>query len=236
MFTKELIQAISNWQRGGDSRQKARRGKVLKEVSLALPVEFRSTQSACFRQIGLNEPNLLNLGVHYGLPESISSWTEDEAVAKEFKGGVPSQGGDYIGVIFRFHPPQSNVIINLSRLLDDPDFLAGVDQWKSEIDGFSSGLGRYGNSQKEVVMEVSELPLDSIYAWGGFTRTRSQLKRMLEESLGLSVTEQAFDSLMVGAGHQIGQYWMKTPDAIARIADVLKYHADRVKRLVEKRS
>lgn len=236
MVTKELIQAISNWQRGGDARQKARRGQALKEIASTLPDVFRSTQSTCFRQIGLNEPNLLNLGTHYVLPESISAWTEDEGIAKEFKGGVPSLGGEYIGVIFRFHPQQSNVVINLSRLLDDPDFLTGVDQWKGVIDGFSSGLGRYGNSQKEVVMEVSELPLDSIYAWGGFTRTHSQLKRMLEESLGLPITEQEFNVLMVGVGHQIGQYWMKAPDAIARLGDALQYHAKRVNKFVAKTS
>ena len=227
MFTKELVQAISDWQRGGCAAQKQRRGERLKQAASSIPAVFRKTDGECYRQIALDEPNLRNLGTSLQLPEAISAWTEDEAVARDFKGGGPPQRGGYTGVIFRVCPKQENVVINLNRLLRDADFLECIEKWKHSIDGFSVGFGRYGNTQKEVVLELSELPLDSIHAWGGFSSTREQLKGMVESSFGNEISDARFDELFAAAGIQIGQYWMKTPDAIFRLGESLKLHANR---------
>jgi hypothetical protein len=232
MFTKELIQAICNWQRGGDARQKARRGDLLKAEASKLPQEFRTSESTCYRQIALDDPNLRNLGTKFQLPETISSWSESERVAEDLKGGVPAKGGGYIGVIFRLRPDESEVVVNLGKLFRNEDFVREVIELKSEIDGFALGIGKYWDTQHEVVIEKSTLPLDTLHAWGGFSSDREKLKCMLSESLGVSITDDQFDDLMKESGQKIGQYWMKTPAAVARVAEALKHHADRVNRLI----
>ena len=40
MFTRELLQAVSDWQRGGDDRQKSRRGECLKALAENLDQHF----------------------------------------------------------------------------------------------------------------------------------------------------------------------------------------------------
>jgi hypothetical protein len=232
MFSKALIQAISDWQRGGAPKQKARRGTTLKNAARDLPQEFRTSETICYRQIALDDPNLRNLGTNYHLPETISSWTESEIVAEEFKGGVPANGNGYVGVIFKFCPAENEVVVNLAKLFQSAEFVREVNNLRSQIDGFDLGIGRYWDTQHEVLIEKSTLPLDSLHAWGGFTRDRERLKDMLSFSLGVVVADEQFDHLMAEAGLQIGQYWMKTPSAVARLAEALKHHADRVNKLI----
>jgi hypothetical protein len=92
VFTRELIQAASDWQRGGSHRQKVRRGRHLKVVAAALPERFRSCGVACFRQEAHQNDRIWQLLADNHLPEAIASWTTDLKVAKALKGGVPPQG------------------------------------------------------------------------------------------------------------------------------------------------
>jgi hypothetical protein len=54
----ELLQAISDWQRGGSPRQKQRRGQRLKAAAAALDPKFRSCGLCVFRQIALAKGSL----------------------------------------------------------------------------------------------------------------------------------------------------------------------------------
>jgi len=123
MFTKELIQAISNWQQGGDTKLKQSREATLKAEAEKLPKEFRQPAN-CFRKIALNGRSLMYLGTHIQLSEMISSWTLDVEVAKKFKRGVPS--GPWQGVIFSTTPAPSEVILNLPSLFANDDFCTAV--------------------------------------------------------------------------------------------------------------
>jgi hypothetical protein len=49
-FTRDCVQAVNDWQHGGDHRQKVRRGEKLKQEALVLPREFRPCDALCFRQ------------------------------------------------------------------------------------------------------------------------------------------------------------------------------------------
>jgi len=55
MFTRELIQAVNDWQRGGSPKQKAARALRLKKEAAALPGQFRQCALCCFRQITLEK-------------------------------------------------------------------------------------------------------------------------------------------------------------------------------------
>src|SRR5260370_975565 len=98
MFTRDLIQAVSDWQRGGSPRQKAARGLKLKAEAATLPDQFRQCSSSCFRQIALPKGSVWQLADTLELPETISSWTVSLDVARTFKNGVPPPGSQ--GVIF----------------------------------------------------------------------------------------------------------------------------------------
>jgi hypothetical protein len=52
-LTLELLQAVSNWQRGGNAAQNKRRGQKLKAICASLPQEYRTCSLCCFRQVAL---------------------------------------------------------------------------------------------------------------------------------------------------------------------------------------
>src|ERR1700677_2875515 len=49
-FTLQLLQAINDWQRGGDHKQKVKRGAKLKQFAAGLPEKFRTCSATCYRQ------------------------------------------------------------------------------------------------------------------------------------------------------------------------------------------
>jgi len=92
IFTRDLVQAVSDWQRGGSHDQKVKRGQRLKAVATLLPDHFRACTTTCFRQEAHEKGRVWQLLADNHLPETIASWTTDIAIAKAFKGGVPPAG------------------------------------------------------------------------------------------------------------------------------------------------
>lgn len=223
MFTKELIQAISDWQRGGSQIQKRRRGQVLKQQAAKLPGKYK-TPTRCFRQIALKNEGLQHLGTQYQLPETISAWTKSENVARDFKGGVP-QPGEYLAVIFSLTPKREDIIVDIDALFTEPDFVQAVEQHSKKIDGFGFGMGRYGNSQYEVVIEMDRVPLNTLYAWGGYS---SSLESLAGKLIGHAPNEgelNVIKNLMEHLGIKPGAYWLTTPEALARMEQRLIFQA-----------
>jgi hypothetical protein len=178
-FTPDLLQAISDWQRGGDSKQIKRRGEKLKELCAGLPDEYRSAPSACFRQLALQKASVWDLIAKDFLPERISSWTLDSNVAKAFKGGVPPDG--WQGVVLSIKAPPNGVIVNLWKLYKTCEFLDALDHHKHAISGFSEGAGRYCGTQCEIVIEVDAVSQDDIYSLGGYSSGFDDLVRQATE-------------------------------------------------------
>jgi len=111
-FNLPFLQAIRDWQRGGDATQNLCRGQRLKEV--CAPREFLGLAFwGCFRQIALGKRSVWDLIGGNRLAEKVSSWTLDVEVAKEFKNGVPPEGQGYQRVIFFVKPSPGSVIVNL---------------------------------------------------------------------------------------------------------------------------
>ena len=226
LFTKELIQAISDWQRGGDAKQKKRRGEALKAEAVKLPEKFRSTRAECFRQIALDGKHLIRLGCEYQLFETLSSWTKSKCVAKDFKGGVPPEG--WQGVIFNIKPTEECVILDISSLFDDAEFVGALGKFRNEIVGISDGIGKYGSSQYEVVIEIENLPLESLAFWGGYSSSEHELATIWYDHEPDQDEIERFRSLMIEADAQVGPRWLSGEEAVERVNEKLKYHSKRL--------
>jgi hypothetical protein len=60
-FSLETLQAVSDWQRGGDKKQNSRRGIKLKEMCRSLSDKYRTCSLCCFRQIALPKGGVRDL-------------------------------------------------------------------------------------------------------------------------------------------------------------------------------
>lgn len=208
MFDIEILQAINDWQRGGDARQKRRRGKRLKEVASGLPREFRHTALCCFRQVALDKRYVWKLHDSLHLTETISSWTLATDIAKVFKGGVPPEGQGFQGIIFEIVPPTDSVIINLDALYRDSAFRNACEVLRSQLNGYADGIGKYGDSQSEVVLQIKSLPISAIYAYGGHSSSKEVIARQL---FGHEPSEEEwsmFDRWLEASPRKLGPYWI----------------------------
>lgn len=217
----QLLQAVSDWQRGGDPKQNLRRGKALKAACASLPEQYRTSPLASFRQVGLEKGSVWDLIGENSLSEKVSSWTFDIEVAKAFKSGVPPDGQGYQGVIFCINPPPSSrVIVNLRELYKNPEFCTAMDENKSTIVRFSEGAGRYWDSQSEVVLEIDAVSQEDIYSLGGHSSPFEQLVALAAElTYGRQPTPKEVKELLLRAEHireQAGPMWL-TPEATKRV-------------------
>src|SRR5260370_592044 len=127
-FSRQFVQAVSDWQKGGVATKK---GPRIKEVMPPLAEKFLSCNLPCYRQEAHDKGRTWQLIADNQLPERIAAWTTDFMVARTFKGGVPPSGLQ--GVIFKIIPPHGSVVLNLSELYRDPDFFAAIKQFSGDI-------------------------------------------------------------------------------------------------------
>lgn len=227
-FSLELLQAVSDWQRGGDAKQNIRRGQALKNACLSLPQEYRTCNLCCFRQVGLPKGGVWKLIGEDRLSEKISSWSLDIEVVKGFKGGVHPEGQGYQGIILCVLPKAANVIGNLQELYRDRAFTEALEQHKTDIAGYHDGAGRYGNTQSEVVLEVSSVTQDEIYSMGGHS---SEFDKLVDEAAkliyGREATPEKRQAVMLKVEHLrsvAGPDWLSV-EATQRVLMRMKPHA-----------
>lgn len=105
VFTRDLIQAVSDWQQKSKNRkQRYKRALALQEQCAKLPENYRQTNFACYRQMALGNQGVWKLLGVQTLDEQVSSWTLDMAVAKTLFGGVPEADTVLREVIFADSP------------------------------------------------------------------------------------------------------------------------------------
>lgn len=225
-FTTAFIQAVSDWQRGGDSRQKQRRGARLKELSAEIDERFRQCGLVTYRQIALEKGSIWNLVAERDLPETVSAWTLSPAIAKIFKGGVPPDG--WQGVIVALKPPAGSVVLNLDAIYRSTEFLAALDRDKGLITGYADGAGRYGGTQSEVILEIESLGSSDIYALGGYSADRDTLIRMMFSSEPTPELVRWFDENSRKAGVEPGPMWLEG-DPLQRVMKRMQPHIERLK-------
>jgi len=225
IFSLTLLQAVSDWQRGGDAKQKKRRGQALKVACASLPIKYRSCALICFRNIALPKGGVWDLIGEDRLDETISAWTPDITVAKVIKGGVPPDKQGLQGVILGIYPAPENIIVNLWALYTDPAFVAALDSHKAEIIGYHDGAGRFGNDQREVVLEIASVTQQDIYSLGGHS---SPFEDLVEQAAwdihGRIPTSHERNALLLSAEEvrtEAGPHWL-CPDATQRVLERLK--------------
>jgi len=211
MFSRELLQAISDWQQGGSPAEKATRGQALAQLAAGLPRRYREVAGPCYRKVALTDKHAFELGVVYKLPETVSGWTLDIEIAKQFKKGVPPAG--WRGVIFDFRPTPEQVVINLDAVYQDPAFCDSCAREKSHLTGYALGIGKYKNSQREVVLRLHEVEISNIFAIGGFIADES-IDSLVQECLGRSFEEaeaREFESATARSRGLSNQWWLQGP-------------------------
>ncbi len=178
MFTLDLLQAINDWQAGGFDNRKKELAERLSETSRDLPSTFKIMDKPCLRRIDLLGKFILQIGINLELPETYSSWTFDEIVAQGFYEGVPPK--NYTGVIFKLTPDNNNydVILNLDLLYSDKNFLEFIEINKHNIANYNEGIGRFSNSEKEIILKVDTLRIEQIWAYGGYRSSPEKLAEM----------------------------------------------------------
>jgi len=207
MFSLSLLQSINDWQIGGSPSVKGKRGKILQKEFSQLPDEYRICYFSCFRKIDLEKGILWKLADDLLLPETISAWTIETSIAQKFKGGVPASGIQ--AIIFTLQPTDAIcVVANLSKIYRDQEFLNAVEKNKNNIKNFELGIGRWGNSQAEVVMEVKNITIDNIYEMGGFSSSREKLVKELYGSNPTKLHYADFDFLVGVNSIDIGGGWV----------------------------
>lgn len=240
LFDLPLLQAISDWQRGGDPKQNLRRGQTLKAACAGLPDEYKTSLLQCFRQIALPKNGVWDLIGVNRLAEKISSWTLDLEVAKGFKNGVPHADQGYQGVIFSISPRPHNTIVNLDKLFRLEAFQSAIGRLKPQIIGFGEGMGRYMGTQCEVVLEVSSIFQDDIYSLGGHSSDFDDLVRIAElEIFGGTASADQRETLLLKEEPlraKVGPKWLSV-DATKRVLLKIKPAAEmlrEVKRVQKK--
>jgi hypothetical protein len=226
MFQREFLQAVSDWQRGGDEHQKTRRAQRLLVEAEKIDERFRRCNFVCFRQMALDKPGLWKLLAEERLPERISAWTVELRIAKTFKGGVPPEG--WQGVIFVATPPPDSVILNLDSLYRCPEFQAALQRESHSITGFADGAGRYGNSQAEVIISTESLDTQNVYALGGYSSDRDTLIRMMFGEEPTSALIAWFEEQKARAGVELGPMWLED-EPLQRVLTRMRPHVERLR-------
>ena len=72
-FSIEFLQAVNDWQRGGDAKQNRKRGESLRSQCRSLPETFRESPLVCHRQIALPKSGVWDLIGAGKLTEKVSS-------------------------------------------------------------------------------------------------------------------------------------------------------------------
>jgi hypothetical protein len=110
------------------------------------------------------------------------------------------------------------VVLNLTALFADRDFRTAVETHKLTIDGYHDGIGRWHDSQHEVVLELGNLHQASIYSYGGFSSNREMLAELHLQRKPTSEDLAEFDRLAQKAGISPGEWWLSETGTRAVLA------------------
>lgn len=231
MFTLKLLQAINDWQNEGIGINKSIIAERIKANAENLHKKFSTLNAKCYRRVDLVGKYTLEIGLNMKLPETTSSWTFQKSVAQNFMGGVPQVG--YQGVIFELNPSDDNfeVIINLDELYNDPEFVNACEENKDKITNYNEGIGRYGNCENEIILEVKQLHLNQLWAYGGFSAPRAVLARMYFGHDANPSELAMFDALVKQANITIGGNWVTGTEKDR----LVQFHIDKAKELTSKK-
>lgn len=207
LFSLPLLQAVNDWQRKGVGSKKKAIAERLVALRDELPNHARKASIKCYRRIAIPKEDLWKLATRYELPETYSAWSIDYEVTAVIHGGVPNVGKH--GFIFGFRPPKEAVIVNLHALYKDTKFKRSCRHYQGRISGYKDGIGKFGATEKEVILEVDSLSVMMVHAIGGFSGGKEELAAMYYGHEATVGEQAAFDALLVKKGIALGPRWVK---------------------------
>jgi hypothetical protein len=170
-FSDSFLEALGLWQNGwseDQTRRPALASSLLSEAQ-AIPVEFRTVNSACYRKRFLLSSEVIPLFFR-SLHDGITSWSTDRTLAEEFK--YRMRPGTVTGMVFRYEPKLSEVVLNIPALWECPEFVAAAESYRDRGMPMAGALFHFrGNrNQHEIVLSAPLNPED-IVTLSGETNT-----------------------------------------------------------------
>lgn len=132
--------------------------------------------------------------------------------------GVPPN--NLQGVIFVKAPSDDQVILNLVEVYADSEFTEACETHREAIPGFSWGIGKYGDSQFEIVLDIEALGTDEVLSYGGFSSTVEDLAALALGHAPSSDELELFELTMAKAGIRPGPWWLSA-DGTRRVLNRL---------------
>lgn len=222
-FSIELLQVINDWQAKGECDYKSILAENIKIYSVNIPNKFKTLNRVCYRKINIKSKHLNKLGLEHELSENISSWTFDKNEAMAFKGGVPLKYNGELGVIFKFEPKNEfKVILNLDELFSDDKFVEACEIHKNSIRNYNYGIGRFKNKEKEIILEVSKLKIEELWAFGGHSSSIKNIAKQYYEveHPTFEQVEQLESYLSLGGG-KVGARWINRDSNNAAVERII---------------
>jgi hypothetical protein len=191
-YPEGLIRAIDSWQLG--SKDKARKARRLRDLSRALPDNYREAPKEVFRQVRTTAP-LLGMGIALDvIPETVSSWTTSLEVAKRFR--EEDQDRRKAMIIFARRPEPKDIILNLNPLYADGDFLDTVEATAKRLGKPFRGIDRWRDRQKEVVLKETVIGNDEIVTLGAFRQLSDVVPLVGSRDVDAPSDDQIFKMLV----------------------------------------
>ncbi len=69
-------------------------------------------------------------------------------------------------------------MVNLNAIYSDPGFQKACVNYEQYITNYDEGIGRFGNTEQELVLDISQLPISSIHSFGGYSKDEADLLKM----------------------------------------------------------
>jgi hypothetical protein len=199
VFDRDFLSALSEWQRGWNEDQDRRReiADTLLVQCDRLPIKFKQVDTPCYRKRFIMAGEIVPIMLDDDMFEGIASWTTNLNSAKGFK-EILRQDSKF-ACVFKHTAKKEEVIINISSLWQDSEFVSEVHNFQ-EIDSEKARvLLNFRDKQSEVVL-------------------RSTLRGSeLEHIVGIS---KSFDEICdmanipEGEREELGKEYYKNPNGI----------------------
>ncbi|WP_452233058.1 hypothetical protein [Lacinutrix sp. MEBiC02595] len=153
IFTRELLIAISDWQRGWSEVQERRR-LLADELVIQcekLPKEFKQVNGSCYRKRFINSKELIPILIDDDFFEGIASWTESLDYAKGFKARIRNE--EKFVTVFKHRPLPQEVVVNIVALWKDEQFKKAAEEFRIEDETASKPLFHFKDDQSEIILK-----------------------------------------------------------------------------------
>jgi hypothetical protein len=118
----------------------------------------------------------------------------------------------------------------MNALFVDKDFRDALARYRAQITGFANSIGRYGNAQSEVVIQLDALDSAQVFAFGGYSSERQELAAQMLGRVPSPQEMALFDRAIMNAGANLGPRWIEG-EAVDRVVKRLQPQIDELRRV-----